>query len=302
MIEQVNFLGHAKSWRLSNGTVDLVVPTEIGPRILRYGFAGAENMLGEYPDLQTATAMGDWRPWGGHRLWVAPEEMPQSYAPDNSAVECDLRGERGIHLRQPTDRAGYEKEMTIELSESGSEVTIKHRLTNRTGATVRVAPWAITILRGGGVTLIPQEPFRSHDDCLVPARSVVLWYFTDLTDPRITLGRRFLRLQTDPEKADPQKFGAADRRGWCAYHHTATRTLFVKTFSYDEGATYPDFGANVETYTAGDYMELETLGPLQELEPGAATEHTERWQLFREVEIGRTDEEIEAALAPLGLT
>ena len=82
MIDQLTFLGHPKCCRLSNGTVDLVVPREIGPRILRYGLADRENMLGEYPQLQTATALGEWKPWGGHRLWVAPEEMPQSYAPD----------------------------------------------------------------------------------------------------------------------------------------------------------------------------------------------------------------------------
>src|SRR4051812_19512834 len=103
MIDQLTFLGHPKSCRLSNDTVDLVVPTGIGPRILRYGFTGAENMLGEYPDLHTATTLGEWKPWGGHRLWVAPEEMPQSYAPDNSSVQCELRGEQAIHLRQPTD-------------------------------------------------------------------------------------------------------------------------------------------------------------------------------------------------------
>ncbi len=299
MIEKLTFLGQPNCYRLSNGTIDLIVSTDVGPRILHCGFCGADNMLGEYPDLSTPTALGDWKPWGGHRLWVAPEEMPQSYAPDNSPIRFDILGEHGIRLMQPTDQASFEKQITVKLMQGGTQVSILHRLTNRNRSVVRIAPWAITILRGGGVTLFPQEPFRSHDDCLVPARSVVLWYFTDLTDPRITLGRKFLRLRTDGERGHPQKIGIANRQGWCAYHHEATRTLLVKTFSHDEEAIYPDFGANVETYTAGDYMEVETLGPLQDLQPGASTEHTERWHLFRDVRIGTSDDEIEAAIVPL---
>ena len=299
MIEKLTFLGQPNCYRFSNGTIDLIVSTDVGPRVLRYGFCAAENMLGEYPGLSTPTALGDWKPWGGHRLWVAPEEMPQSYAPDNSPIRFDILGEHGIRLMQPTDQAGFEKEIIVELAETGTQVSLRHRLTNRNRSTLRVAPWAITIVRGGGVTLIPLEPFRSHDDCLVPAQSIVLWYFTDLTDSRITLGRNFLRLRTDKDRAEPQKFGAANRQGWCGYHHKASRTLLIKTFSYHHQATYPDFGANVETYTAGDYMEVETLGPLQDLQPGAATEHTERWHLFGDIKIGATDAEIESAIGPL---
>lgn len=299
MIEKIPFLGQPNCYRLSNGCVDVIVTTDIGPRVLRYGFVGAESMLGEVPELSTSTSLGDWKPWGGHRLWVAPEEMPRSYAPDNGPIEFDIINDYGIRLVQPIDQAGFEKQVMVELGRKGTRVSISHHLTNRTHSALRVAPWAITIMRGGGVTLIPQEPFRSHDDCLVPARSVVLWYFTDLTDPRITLGRKFLRLRTDDARVEPQKIGAADRQCWCAYYHEGTETLFVKRFSYEEQATYPDFGANVETYTAGNYMEVETLGPLQRLEPGESLDHIEQWQLFRNVELGTTDEAIEAALVPL---
>lgn len=299
MIEKVAFLGHPNCLRIANGEAELIVSTDIGPRILRYGLLSQENILGEYPDLRTPTEWGDWKPWGGHRLWVAPEEMPLSYAPDNSPIRFEETGDHSVRLTQPSDRAGFEKQITVQLAMTGASVEVHHRIVNRNEFQVRVAPWAITIMRGGGTTLIPQEPFRSHDDCLVPARSLVLWYFTDLTDPRIKLGQKFVRLSTDATKPDPQKIGAANQQGWCAYHHPATRTLFVKQVPYDLQATYPDFGANTETYAAGDYMEVETLGALVDLAPGAAAEHTERWQLFGEVELGQTDDEIEPAIKAL---
>ncbi|MDQ6765238.1 MAG: hypothetical protein M3Z22_03940 [Verrucomicrobiota bacterium] len=300
MIEKRPFLGQPNCYQVSNGTVEVIVSTDFGPRVLRYGFCGGENMFGEYPELRTPTPLGDWKPRGGHRLWVAPEEMPQSYAPDDAPLEFELLDDYSIRLQQPTDAAGFEKQITVELAHDGTGVSVRHRLTNRNRTRVRVAPWAITIMRGESVTLIPQEPFRSHDDCLVPARAIVVWYFTDLTDPRISLGKKFLRLRTDAARAEPQKIGAANRQGWCAWHHGPTRSLFVKRFPYDEEATYPDFGANVETYTAGDYMEVETLGPPQDLEQGEAAEHTEHWQLFRDVQLDSENENVIAeTLMPL---
>jgi hypothetical protein len=58
-------------------------------------------------------------------------------------------------------------------------------------------------------------------------------------------------------------------------------------------------GANCETYTAGSFMELESLGPLMDLEPGETAEHVEEWHLFREIELGSTDESLDAVLMPL---
>src|SRR5262245_17879774 len=97
-VDRVTCLAQPNCIRLSNGTVEVVVTTAIGPRVIRYAFVGGDNILGEVPDLVTKTALGDWKPWGGHRLWTAPEGMPLSYSPDNSAVQ-DARVEGNtVHL------------------------------------------------------------------------------------------------------------------------------------------------------------------------------------------------------------
>ena len=46
----------------------------MGPRIIRYGFAGQDNVFGE-TDVSAATELGEWKPVGGHRLWHAPRKM-----------------------------------------------------------------------------------------------------------------------------------------------------------------------------------------------------------------------------------
>jgi hypothetical protein len=296
-VEKTTCLAKPNCLRLSNGTVEVVVTTAIGPRIIRYAFAGEDNILGEVPDDVVKTELGMWKPWGGHRLWTAPEAMPRSYSPDNDPIAHTIDG-RTVRLVQPVEpRTGIQKEMIVTLDEQGTGVTILHRLANRGLWDVEVAPWALTIMNGGGEVILPQEPYRSHDDFLLPARPMVMWHYTDLSDPRWTIGKKYIRLRTDARLKEPQKVGVGNAQGWGAY--LRNRTLFVKRFGWIKEATYPDFGSNAETYTAGTFIELETLGPLSRLAPGASADHTERWFLFRNVDAGSTEQTLDAALTPL---
>ncbi|HYO90997.1 MAG TPA: hypothetical protein VEQ40_05145, partial [Pyrinomonadaceae bacterium] len=186
-MEKVTYFGQVGCVRLFNGTVELVATVDVGPRIIRYGFPGEDNILGELPDVSIETPIGPWKPWGGHRLWTAPEANPRSYVPDNAPVEYEAEGEHGIHLTQRVEReTGIRKELVIRLDDEGTRVTIHHVITNRNLWAIDVAPWAITNMRAGGVAILPQEPYRSWDEYLLPARPMVLWHYTDLSDPRWT--------------------------------------------------------------------------------------------------------------------
>lgn len=179
--------------------------------------------------------------------------------------------------------------MTVAVDEHGSGVAISHFLRNETQASVEVSAWGITIMNGGGEAILPQEPYRSWNDYLLPARPMVLWHYTDLSDPRWTLSKEYIRLRTDPMLQHPQKIGIGNKQGWAAYHRE--QTLFVKTFAHEESASYPDYGCNTEVYTAGSVIELESLSPLSKLAPGECVEHRERWNLFGGV--GNADETFE---------
>jgi hypothetical protein len=280
-VEKASYLGVADCLRLTNGTVDVVVATAFGPRVLHYGLTGGDNVLGWCPERVTATRWGPWRPRGGHRLWAAPEAMPRSYAADDEPVEFTVEGDT-VRLRQRTDRAGIRKEVSVTVGAAGSGVTLRHTIANEGLWPIEAAPWALTIVRGGGTAIIPQEPWASHDDALDAARALVLWPYTDMADPRFTWASRYVFLRDDPARSAPQKVGASNRLGWCAYH--AGHTLFVKRFAHRRGVTYPDFGCSCEVSVAGGFAEVETLGPLQRLEPGeASAEHVERWVLVPDV-------------------
>jgi len=296
-IEKVAYLGLSNCYRLSNSTVEVIVTTDVGPRIIRYAFIGGDNILGEVPDGSTKTELGEWKARGGHRLWAGPEAMPRTYSPDNSPIEFKIEG-NSIRLTQPVEpKTGIEKEMTVTLDASGSGVRVHHRLTNRNLWAIDLAPWALTIMHGGGVTILPQEPYKSHDEYLLPARPLVFWYYTNLSDPRWTIGKKYIQLRTDEKIQEAQKIGIGNKQGWAAYLRDGE--LFVKRFPYHEGATYADYGCNNETYTSGSFMEIESLGPMTHLEPGQSAEHDEHWNLFKSVSAGTDEGSLERAIAPL---
>jgi hypothetical protein len=116
VIKEIEYLDMPNCIELSNGDARLIIPTEFGPRVLFYGLDEGENVFGWHPGAAVETELGTWKPYGGHRLWVAPENMPLSYAPDNLAVGIKVKGELSISLYgSVVDQTGMEKEMTITL-------------------------------------------------------------------------------------------------------------------------------------------------------------------------------------------
>jgi hypothetical protein len=61
-MEQVSYLGQPHCYRLSNATAEVVVTTDIGPRVVRYAFVGQDNTFGEVADAALPNALGTWKP------------------------------------------------------------------------------------------------------------------------------------------------------------------------------------------------------------------------------------------------
>lgn len=95
-METVLFNGWSNCLRLSNQLVDLIIPLDIGLRVMRYGFIDEENELLEIPEDQGMTGGETFRYYGGHRLWHAPEANPRTYNPDNEPV---ILQDHGTYVR-----------------------------------------------------------------------------------------------------------------------------------------------------------------------------------------------------------
>lgn len=297
-VEKSTYPGYGNCYKLSNGVVELFASIDVGPRIACFRYVGDTNILAELgPEDKTVSEAGTWYARGGSRLWHAPEVLPRSYWPDNDPVEVKLIGHDTLHLKQSVEPGPkIQKEMTIKLAEDSS-VSITYRLTNKGLWSVELAPWSLSIMSPGGTCFFPQEPFISHDDYLLPARTMSLWHFTDMTDPRWSFAKKFIKLRSDDKYPEPQKIGAVVKPGWAGYLKDST--LFIKRFPYFEDADYPDNGCNFETYGAGSFIEIETLGPLANIGPDESVTHTEKWYLFKNIISSDDEESLEKLITPL---
>jgi hypothetical protein len=295
--EKYPYGGWENTYRLSNGLVELVITGDVGPRVIRAGFVGEINLFCEMPEMLGKVGGDEWRIYGGHRLWHAPEVSPRTYTPDNDPVT--LTQEDGfIRVNQAVEApTGISKQIDIALAPDSAHATVTHRLTNHGLWDVQLAPWALSVMAAGGVGLFPLPQRGTHAENLAPTSTLSLWAYTNLSDPRWTLGERYILLRQDPAATVAQKIGATVPDGWGAY--VKDGFMFLKTFDFDAVAEYADLNSVIEVFTNSDMLELETLGPVVSLAPGASVEHVENWFFYRDIPTPANDADVEQHIAPL---
>lgn len=272
-MEVIDYAGW-KCVRIVSGDVEALVTIDVGPRVIRLGFVGGPNEIHEAPDQRGLRGGSEYRSYGGHRLWIAPE-APETYYPENESVEVGQEGD-WITFRSAPDARGLQRELRVRSAGDGA-FELEHRVHNLGDLHVTFAPWALTVMSPGGECFFPQEPFVSHTENYLPVRPMVLWGYTNMSDPRWTWGSRLIRLRHDGARG-PQKVGAFVSQGWAAYRNGDR--LFVKRFPTREG-NYPDYGCNFETFTREDMLEVESLGMLQEVHRGDHASLRESWLLTK---------------------
>jgi len=289
----VNFFGQ-ECVLLENKTLQLLISRSVGPRILSLKFTDGENIFAELPDFVVeCPGSGTFHAYGGHRLWHAPEELNRTYLPDDSPVDiCPV--ENGYQATQGVEaKTGLQKSMEIRLT-GDARVVITHHLSNHGLWPVTCAPWAITQLKTGGVAILPQ----SYDETKqLPNRSLVLWPYTNLSDPNVSFVKHHILIRAEMNEAF--KVGFPNPRGWLAYWLNGT--LFVKRAKYEAQSAYFDLGSSSECYFNDQFVELETLAPIGKIEPGACASHVETWELFGNVDRPRDEEDVHALVEKFGL-
>ena len=69
----ISYRGWNNTLRLANDDFELLVTTDVGPRILVYKTPLGGNALKIFDDQVGSSGEAEWRSRGGHRLWLAPE-------------------------------------------------------------------------------------------------------------------------------------------------------------------------------------------------------------------------------------
>lgn len=299
-LKTITYKGLENCLSLSNGTVELIITTDVGPRVLFYGYVEGQNFFCNFDDQIKNIIPDTWQSYGGHRLWHAPEVSPRTYYPDNDPVKYDWDG-KILTLRSVVEKInGIEKQIEIALAEKGTEVKLNHILWNRNVWNVELSAWCLSVMAAGGRAIIPQEAYIPHGDgpgeTFQPARNLVIWPFTFMGDPRFQWGTEYIQMSQNDVIESKQKIGMDSTIGWAAY--ALNDEVFIKKFDYIENAIYPDSGCNCEFFTMPGFLEVETLSPLTDLQPDESIEHQESWRLAKAV-IPQEDGQISAVIEPL---
>ena len=84
--------------------------------------------------------------------------------------------------------------------------------------------------------------------------------------------------------------------GWPTFNHGQ---MFQKQTHIQPDANYPDRGTPIQIFLDGDFLELETMGPLQLAESRSDSKHLETWNLVSDCPPPRNAQQIKDILEKL---
>lgn len=281
-IKILNYKGWINSIKISNNKAELIVTTDIGPRIIKYSLLGKNNEFCEINSEVGALDKEDFTMYGGHRLWHSPQIEPRNSQPDNDKVDYSINKNSVTVLQKVEKKTGLQKEMEIFLLDNSSKVKIIHKIHNKNLWDIEFAAWSLSMMEKGGFEIIP---INKEDTACLPNRIITYWPWTKQNDTRIFYGKNNIFVKQDVNRGiefqDTLKIGTNNKEGWVAYINRGH--VFIKTFKYEENEIYPDSGSSYETFTNNFMLELETLSPLKKIKPNSYIEHIEEWDILENI-------------------
>jgi hypothetical protein len=273
-VTRVDYHGWKDCYRLASAALELIVVPAIG-RIMQVRRIGDEaGVLWENRALDGQMPKpnsGTWANFGGDKCWPAPQsdwprvlghEWPPPAGFDASPFEA-MATDAGLMLTSPVDPAwGVQAVRHIELDAVGPVMRVRTAFRKVSGKPVRVAIWTIAQFNDPACVAVEVSPKSKYPGG-----------YTQLGnhDPQdLLLNGSVLTFVRHPGKF--VKIGSDTAAVvWVG------PTSVVRMESETVKGEYPDDGCRVEVYTnPGEqkYVELETLGPLANLETGQSAEHT----------------------------
>ncbi len=272
MVEKTEFQGF-EAVRITNGKGDeLIILTEVGPRIISFKPEGGENFF--YLDEESFSKKNinsdEWHVYGGTRLWVSPEG-PTTYAPDNVAVQASLNDFR-VTIMTLDESTSIKKIIQVQAEER--HFTIDYTIVNEGSLLQTAGIWALSCIipgKGSAIYLPWGEGSEWNVKDMKYWRSW-LGVGSDVQSKQWRPTNEFFIINPTGETG---KVGFTNRHGFALFQRGDLS--FIKKSDYIEGADYPDDGCNFEIYTSSPFYEVETLSPLYCLKPGVSYTHREEW-------------------------
>lgn len=281
-----NYKLYGKCLHMTNDIIEVVATIDVGPRIVHFSFVDGTNVL--HSDRDSFNPLtgkkfdehyykgAAWENLGGHRLWISPESLPETYYPDTDPIEYEIENNTIRLIQAPQEVNGVAISLEITMEDNSNEIEVVNKCKNISGDIKEFAPWAITVLAKGGVEIIP---LNTNNTGLLPNRILSLWPYTNLQDERLFIGNKYITVKQDESKPEALKIGTDNNAGIAFY--VLNDVVFCKKYNHILGGSYADGGVSFETYTNSNIIECETLGELKSVKAEETVIHKEYFSLYK---------------------
>ncbi|MER3474966.1 MAG: hypothetical protein C4335_13290 [Armatimonadota bacterium] len=281
-VERVSYRGWQDCYRLTNGTVEVIVVPAIA-RVVHYGFVGKPNVLWVNPATEGKPVKpGEWPNHGGEKAWIWPQDewelrtgrgWPPPSATDQVPYQAEVVRGNVVRLISPLV-AGYGVRLVREiwLEPTGTRVhtrTCVEKL--RDGAEFAVSAWTVAQLPAPQMMLARLHPDSSLE------RGYKLYSERDFRSVR--RAGQILLVERPSDVA--VKLGCdADLLAWFrAPYLVVQRSPFVaEGLSAYKPEDHAQIFSNSDTLP---YIELEFTSPLKVLKKGEQVCLEVVWELHR---------------------
>jgi hypothetical protein len=278
----VKFLNYPDCIELSNGVGTVaVLGHHVGGRVLSYRHGGKEALYLS-PDEAGWTPGGSKKPSSAGRFDIGPEYLiPERAELWSGEWSAEITGARSARLTsEPAPDAGIRLVRDFVLAADSSHLACTQTMENTSDKVRSWCHWGRMFAVHGGIGVVPLTPeherfpngyimMRGSDEMLIRPE-----------DPMVKRRGDFLEIAGPPKEP---KLGFDTYAGWFAYQ-LPSGLAFVKTYAADPAREYGEIAGLTLSiwYPKADRVpacELEPIGPMEHLAPGAKASFTENWHL-----------------------
>ena len=278
---------------LNNRATRVVLEPSLGGRVLSYALDGVEALQRDAEQEKIVWNGSNVRHPAGGRFDIGPEY--DGHARDQiwfGRWEIEGTGPRSARMTSPTmPESGLQIVRDFTLAESSPHLRCTQWIHNRGTRSLATFHWGRTFVPTGGIAFAPLATGGRFPRGYALGGPAGALDFLPEPEPNVRRRDGLLEIVGPPRKA---KFSFDVDPGWLAYLATSG-LLFIKTFPVFRDRPYGDLAAANASIWYGSFentprwplktfpVEIEPIGPLETLAPGASAKFTEDWWLERSV-------------------
>ncbi len=278
--EVVSYYGYDDCIRLNNDQVTVVLCPAAGGRVLEYSLDGVNVLyLPEGDEGWKWDGTSRQGPMNAGRFDIGPEKMVRrGQVLWMGAWTGEITGDRSARMTSEFDStSGVRLIRDFALAPSGSRLICTQTIVNESDAPVSLCHWSRTFAVGGGIAVVPRTPRGRFPNgyTMYGSKGEI---FLQPEDPNIQVTDDAVVVSAAPQFP---KLGFDSNAGWLAYL-APTDQLFVKRFRTFPDRAYNEFAALTISvwYPQREMVELEPIGPAENLAPGERASFSEEWWLL----------------------